>query len=507
MNNTELTTRLDACSATLLAVTIRFNHRWTQIDTDTDRLENRFCRAGIRSPDREPRPHKVKPQVSPHNLCPSVLQYSKFSAGCEETHGAGARRHKDRNIEDRKICRLPSSCLQYFCLFRSWLRPIVASLVAGFALSSAAAAGPSVQTDVFVARQGGYHTYRIPALILASNQTLLAFCEGRKNSASDTGDIDLLLKRSTDGGKTWSEPQVVWNDDANTCGNPCPVLDETTGTLWLLLTHNPGSTSEAQIERRKPGGTRTVWVSRSTDNGQSWTPPAEITATTKDPSWDWYATGPGVGIQLQHGPHRGRLVIPCDHSFLAPGQSPGSTTVEGGSHVIYSDDHGATWKLGGVIRPRMNECQVIELADNEGGMLLNMRNTAKPNCRAHSVSHDGGQAWTTPEFVPTLVEGRCQASLLRYDWPQDKQPGRLLFSNPASPKRRDLTVRVSRDDGKTWPVSRILHEGPAAYSCLTVLPDKSIGCLYECGQTNAYERIRFTRFPLAWVEEPKTNSN
>ena len=356
------------------------------------------------------------------------------------------------------------------------------------------------QTDVIVSGQGGYHTYRIPALIVTSNQTLLACCEGRKNSASDTGDIDLLLKRSTDGGKTWSEPHVVWDDGPNTCGNPCPVVDETTGTIWLLLTHNPGDTEEARIMKGQPGGTRIVWLSRSTDDGKTWTSPVNITASAKDPSWRWYATGPGVGIQIRQGPHRGRLVVPCDHSCKVADSAPGKPATETGSHVIYSDDHGQTWKLGGRVRPQMDESQVIELADGEAGLLLNMRNTAKANLRAQSVSHDGGQTWTTPEFLPELVEARCQASLLRYNWPEGKEPGRLLFSNPASPRRRDLTVRVSRDDGKTWPVSRTLHEGPAAYSCLTVLPDKSIGCLYECGSTNPYEKITFACFPRAWIE-------
>jgi sialidase-1 len=351
--------------------------------------------------------------------------------------------------------------------------------------------------DVFVAGQGGYHTYRIPALIVTSNQTLLAFCEGRKNSRSDTGDIDLLLKRSADGGKTWSQAQVIWDDGPNTCGNPCPVLDETTGTIWLLLTHNPGGANEAQISEGNRGATRTVWLARSEDDGKRWTPPADITAAAKWPAWGWYATGPGVGIQIQHGPHRGRLVIPCDHSFQSPDRGP---AVEGGSHVIYSDDHGQTWKLGGTVSPQMNESQVVELSDGAGGLLLNMRNTAKAKRRAQSLSHDGGQTWTTPEYPAELVEPRCQASILRFDWPSGKEPGRLLFCNPASPGRRNLTLRVSGDDGKTWPVSQRLHEGPAAYSCLAVLPDKTIGCLYECGRTNAYEKITFARFPLGWVE-------
>jgi sialidase-1 len=170
------------------------------------------------------------------------------------------------------------------------------------------------QTDVFVSGHDGYHTYRIPAVIRAKNGTLLAFCEGRKSAGSDSGDIDLLLKRSTDDGRTWSAQQVVWDDAANTCGNPCPVLDETTGTLWLLLTHNLGTDRERDIAARTAKGTRTVWVASSRDHGLKWTKPVDITSATKDPSWTWYATGPGVGIQIKSGPHAGRLVIPCDHN-------------------------------------------------------------------------------------------------------------------------------------------------------------------------------------------------
>ena len=186
-------------------------------------------------------------------------------------------------------------------------------------LFSALSAAPAVeQFDVFTSGQDGYHTYRIPAVIRARNGTLLAFCEGRKSGGGDSGDIDLLLKRSTDGGRTWSGAQVVWDDETNTCGNPCPVLDESTGTLWLLLTHNIGTDRERDIAARTAKGTRTVWVANSKDHGASWTKPVEITSATKDPSWTWYATGPGVGIQIKNGPHAGRLVIPCDHNYDDP---------------------------------------------------------------------------------------------------------------------------------------------------------------------------------------------
>ena len=353
------------------------------------------------------------------------------------------------------------------------------------------------QQDLFVAGTDGYHTYRIPSLIVSKRGTVLAFCEGRKNSASDTGDIDLLLKRSTDGGNTWNQTQVVWDDGGNTCGNPCPVVDEKSGTVFLLLTHNAGDLDETRISAKQ--GERTVWVSQSKDDGKTWSPPVNITASVKDPSWGWYATGPGVGIQIRHGPHKGRLLIPCDHTY--DGSSAASTrSIERGAHVLYSDDHGRTWALGGSAGPKMNECQAVELADGKGTLLLSMRSYIGDNRRAQSISFDGGLTWTSPETQPQLVDSVCQASILRYDWPAGKRPGRILFSNPASTRRQNLTVRISYDDGKTWPVARALHADASAYSCLALLPDTSIACLYECGVSNAYERITFARFSVKWLE-------
>ena len=154
------------------------------------------------------------------------------------------------------------------------------------------------QADVFVSGRDGYHTYRIPSVIVTKKGTVLAFCEGRKKGRSDAGDIDLLLKRSTDGGKTWSSQQIVWDDKNNTCGNPCPVIDAKTGTIWLLLTWNLGADRESQIISQKSKDTRQVFVTYSKDDGQRWAPPKEITEQTKQKNWTWYATGPGVGIQL-----------------------------------------------------------------------------------------------------------------------------------------------------------------------------------------------------------------
>lgn len=351
-------------------------------------------------------------------------------------------------------------------------------------------------TDVYVSGEDGYHTYRIPSLLVTKKGTLLAFCEGRKGGRGDSGNIDLLVKRSEDGGATWSRQQVVWDDGANTCGNPCPVVDERTGTIWLTMTWNHGQDTEHQIMQNAGQDTRRVFVAHSDDDGGTWAQPREITETTKRPEWRWYATGPGVGIQLKHGPWQGRLLIPCDHSVVTPENPTGYN-----SHVIFSDDHGKTWQLGGVIRPAVNECQVVELTD--GTLLMNMRNYDRTkNTRAIATSRDGGMTWSEVRHDPVLVEPICQASLVRYDlWPEGGQDS-LLFSNPAHGRtgvRRDMTVRLSRDGGKTWPIERLLWPGPTAYSCLAVRHDGTVACLFEGGRENPYERIVFARFGPPWL--------
>lgn len=356
------------------------------------------------------------------------------------------------------------------------------------------------QTPVFVAGQGGYHTYRIPALLPTAKGTLLAFCEGRVSGRGDSGDIDLLLKRSTDGGRTWRETQVIWNDGTNTCGNPCPVVDRATGRILLLLTKNLGDDDEAEIKLAAGKGTRTVWICHSDDDGVTWTDPVEITDQTKRPAWTWYATGPGVGIQIEHGPHAGRILIPCDHGFHDENGTRRDVQSEYGAHVIFSDDHGKSWQISEPIVPKMNECQIAELASPAGGLLLDMRSYRGHACRAQSRSTDGGATWTVPEDAPTLVEPVCQASLIRHSWPNGDRPGLLLFCNPANPKKRvALTIRASADDGETWSEGFVLEPGPAAYSCLAKLSDEAAGCLYERGEKNASEQIAFARIALSAI--------
>ncbi|MHB8954309.1 MAG: sialidase family protein [Pirellulaceae bacterium] len=350
--------------------------------------------------------------------------------------------------------------------------------------------------SVFISGQDGYHTYRIPALAVTSEGTILALAEGRRGSSSDTGNIDLLVKRSTDNGETWSEQRVIWDDAGNTCGNPCVVVDQDTGVLWLLATWNRGEDREAQIIAKTSTNTRRVFVMQSADDGRTWSAPQEITPAVKKDDWTWYATGPGSGIQIQQGPHKGRLVIPCDH-------------IEAGtkhyySHVIYSDDHGASWQLGGTTPAhQVNECAVVELSG--GRLMLNMRNydRSKKN-RQRAVSDDGGLTWKDQRFDSMLIEPICQAAMERCSGPDDANEGVLLFSNPASADERvNMTVRASFDEGETWAACRVLHAGPSAYSDLAVLATGDIGCLYEAGNTHPYESIVFARFTLTSLQNHK----
>lgn len=342
------------------------------------------------------------------------------------------------------------------------------------------------QVEVFRAGEAGYHTYRIPALISTKRGTVLAFCEGRKNSREDTGDIDLVLKRSFDRGMSWGQLQIIADHGADTIGNPTPVVDGDTGTIWLLLTKNLGSLTEKQILAGE--GIRTVWVTHSTDDGATWSPTVEISRDTRDSNWTWYATGPGNGIQLKSG----RLLIPCCHS-------PQGTRMYR-AHVIYSDDHGKSWRLGGTVGDNADESAVVETID--GSLLINMRSALTRN-RLVSRSTDQGASWTPIESDATLIEPPCQASILRFTG-GGRAKSRILFSNPAdSAKRVKLTVRASYDEGKTWPVSKSLCEAPSAYSALAILRDRTVGCLYETGEQIPYDMIRFAQFSLEWLTDGK----
>jgi sialidase-1 len=334
---------------------------------------------------------------------------------------------------------------------------------------------------LFESNTNGYNTFRIPSIITSINGTLLAFAEGRKNDSSDSGDIDLVMRRSEDNGKTWSDIKVLWDDDENVCGNPAPVQDRKTGKIFLLSTWNLGRDQEPQIIRKTSMDTRRIYLLESSDDGVTWSEPVEITWSVKMNEWTWYATGPCHGIQIANGQYKGRLIIPCDHIE--------SGTERYFSHIIYSDNNGKTWNLGGTTpQDQVNECSVAELSG--GKLMLNMRNYDRTQkTRKVCVSNDGGLTWSNIWSDPVLIEPICQASLL-YN-PKKKA---LYFTNPANEESRvKMTLRISYDEGKTWNVSRILLAGPAAYSDITILKTGELGCLFEAGIISPYEGIAFMK--------------
>lgn len=358
---------------------------------------------------------------------------------------------------------------------------------------------PIYRANLFSKGDYGYNTFRIPALVVSKKGTILAFAEARKNSRSDTGDIDLVMKRSTDGGKTWSEMIMVWDDAENVCGNPCPVVDEKTGRIIVLSTWNLGKDHEKDIHKKTSQDTRRVYMLHSDDDGLTWSEAREITDMAKNPVWGWYATGPCHAIQLKSGPYKGRLVAPCDHSNV-PGDYTGPVSenkTTSFSHIIYSDDIGQTWKIGGISAAGGNECTIVERTD--GSLMLNMRGPRgereNGKCRMVAISRDGGQTLESTYWDQSLQEPVCQASILNYT-PKGKLTPTILFSNPNHPdKRMNMTIKISHDNGQTWADQYQVFGKFTAYSDIVVLNKGDIGIFYESGEETSYDRITFERLP------------
>jgi sialidase-1 len=353
-------------------------------------------------------------------------------------------------------------------------------------LTTAVSAQNASMDYLFKPGDNGYSCFRIPALLTTAKGHLLAFAEARKHDCSDSGDIDMVLKRSTNGGRTWSAIKVIWNDSLNTCGNPVPLQDATTGRILLVCCWNAGKEHEADIRSQNTAKGRMVFVIHSDDEGKTWSEPTEITAQVKLPGWTWYATGPCHGVTIKQGKFKGRLVVPVNHVERATGNNY--------AHVIYSDNHGISWQLGAnAPYEHANETTVAQLSN--GSLMLNSRSSNRQvKYRRIALSSDGGQTWEDKGGDSTLIEPICQGSLLEV---KKGSKNVLLFCNPAHQTRRaNLTLRSSFDDGKTWPVSYTLYSGTAAYSDIAIWKNKTVCCLYEAGIKKSNEGIVFRTVPL-----------
>lgn len=338
---------------------------------------------------------------------------------------------------------------------------------------------------VYTADEAGYQCFRIPAIVAAPNGTLLAFAEGRRQNCGDFGDVDIVLKRSTDGGRTWSPLAVVVEFDSLQAGNPAPVWDHTDPQFpkgRLFLFYNTGNASEHAVRNGK--GQRDILFVASADGGATWSAPKNITAQVKLQDWRSYANTPGHAIQLTHGPKKGRLYVAANHSSGAPKND----FTDYQSHGFFSDDHGQSFQLSATVRlPGSNEAMAVQTENS--GLLMYIRNqTGTPRCRIFAKSSDSGATWDSVWYNRSRIDPVCQGSVLALGKIRGKQT--LAFCNPFHEQNRTaLTLQISQDEGLTFrPL--LLEPAMAAYSDLVALGKKHIGVLYE---RDDYRTIVFRR--------------
>lgn len=372
--------------------------------------------------------------------------------------------------------------------------------------------------DLFEIGDLDYQRFHIPGIVVTAKGKVLAWCEARKRDGRDWDDIDILLRRSTDHGLTWSAPKKIVEVDGPKQKNP----------FALQLSHTDPNTVTYNNPVLIAGRDGTVhmlfcleymrcFYQLSEDDGLSWSKPVEITAAFEGfrEAYDWkvLATGPNHSIQLRNG----RLVAPV---WLSTGTG-GNAHRPSVTATIYSDDDGATWQAGDIAIPdtdtfiNPNETVAVQLAD--GTVMLNARSESKAHRRLIVTSPDGATGWSEPRFQEELLEPICMGGLVRYE---HDGKSLLLFSNPdnleggrggepapgKSRARKNVTVHLSRDEGKTWPVKRSIEPGWSAYSDIAVAQDGTILCFYGRGEKASFsgDRLTVARFGLDWVtsEEP-----
>ena len=399
-----------------------------------------------------------------------------------------------------------------------WLLALVISAGCGENIEAPAAQPLFEQVNIFEAETGGYAHYRVPAIAVSPKGTVLAFVEARKSSSGDWGTQNIMMRRSTDGGQNWEDPRIIASVQGEiqqnavafaqdlakpgevTYNNIVPVVDSKNGVLHFLFC----------VEYAR------AYYMRSDDDAMTFSEPVDITSTfekfSSEYDWKVLATGPGHGIQLENG----RLVVPVWLSDGTGGHAHRPSIVS----VIYSDDHGASWERGDVAvrHPDLkNPSETLALQLTDGRVVLNIRNESPEHRRAISYSDDGATGWSTPVFHDELVEPVCMASLTRLSGQPGDTKSRILFANPDSTeprdpehpegsyKRQNVTVKLSYDEGQTWPVKKSLDPGVGGYSDLATGPDGTIYCIYERGTpTDRGTHVKYVtvaRFDLAWLTD------
>lgn len=353
---------------------------------------------------------------------------------------------------------------------------------------------------VFVSGTDGHKSYRIPAIISLPDGDLLAFCEGRVNNAADFGDINIVMKRSSDKGKTWGALQNIVDYETFQAGNPAPVVDLKDPAFpagRIFLFYNTGTSHEGEV--RKGKALREAWYKTSADGGNTWSDPVNITAQVHRPGhapynfkedWRSYANTPGHAMQFQSGQYKGRIYIAANHSEGDPQQE----SMDYLAHGYYSDDHGKTFRISETIAlPGGNEATATPLSHDR--LMLNARNQRGDiRARIVAISSDGGQHWDTTYFDHNLPDPVCQGTILHIG--QKKGKYVLAFCNAADTKRRDnLTLRISTDEGKTWKRNYVIAKSTdaakkdyTAYSDIVQLSKKKMGVLFE---KEGYSQIVF----------------
>lgn len=349
----------------------------------------------------------------------------------------------------------------------------------------------------------GYSCYRIPAIVRTLKGTLLAFSEGRRDNCGDAGDIDIVVKRSTDDGRTWGPLRVVNDGGVDTHGNPTPIVDRETGRIILAQSWNTG----------RGGGNcpvpcdRSPHLQYSDDDGLTWSEPRDLSAEIMPPEWNsWYATGPVHGIQLTRGEHAGRLVFGVNTETWE-----GSRISANHAALIFSDDGGDHWKVGatdswpiaadGTFRQKPSEVTLTERSD--GVILVSGREQDGTDLghRTQAFSADGGSSFLTPfRALPDLYAPQVQCSTVDFGV-------RVLLACPADPdRRRTMMIRSSYDGGRTWDsVDRgtVVSRDWSGYSDLVKIDSETVGLTYEGGTVEARDEIRFARFTQDWLTPPR----